>query len=895
MNAIILLNGEDVTNACLLTATRIAFDSSKRITTASITIMGAALGKAAQYDFAQYDVDRYSIALREMFDVTILDGRDGVTKLFDGQIYAMTLQQSDAADFTVFYQCDLNDAAAFLDRSVCWDPSFALTLPNSDQGIITALLGEFCPKIALTDIALIVPVIQSFEWVTKTCRQVLDDLSTLSMGSWRVDFDGNLHYFLAASSPPAPFGLSTSPDYVTTFPVKVDGYKHDFTNPVNRAYVRGNQDPETGVIISASYADPVSVGTYGEYATGVVDDQIVTGWDAALRAKSLVLANANPIETGSFTIWGVDGLQCGMQVHIREENIGIDGDYTIVALTMQWVDPSTVMYVAQFGQSQPDLETVLRMLGQRTSWQTANIPVATVVPGPPPDGSVTDASIAPGGLSASVINSVSASTIQGLINAGQIGSVNATTIIGQLQAGQIAAVNAGSIVGVLSATQIGSVNAGTIQGTLNAGQIGSVNATTIQGVIVSSQLADHIIDSLSKFATALTPIQIIKTTDPWPPTLPNANFPANSFFYRQADGHFYQVASTGLSFTVNDNPQGSLTSFFNIGAMNASSLIGLIVAAQIQSITAGQVTGTIQANQIGAVNASTIVGQLTATQIATVNANAIQGAITSAQIASVTAGQITGTIQANQIAAINATQITGTIAYTQIGSVNAATITIGQLNDSQISGMSGAKLSIGTVDSTKFTGFSIDVGAGTNLPARIRVLNGGATVAQMGYLGEVGSGNYGGWFQIFAAGGSGYSSAPVFTDGSGNLTINNARFTISASGYTVVATPTTFDASYGSLAIQVTGGSDMASLVSRGIVIYENGSIIGALVRDPSNSTSTELTLSGPGGITILGDGHSGTFRAASFQVGGSPGANGSFVAGTHTVTVVGGIITSIT
>ena len=888
MNILIKMNGQDVTDSCLLSATRLAYDTSKRITTASITVMGQALAAAtgAKYDAAHYDIDRFTAALTDMFPVQILDGRDGVTKLFDGQIYAMSLVQSDAPNFSVWYECSLNDWAAWLDRSVCWDRAFPLTLPNSDQGIILELLGQFCPKIHLTDIAEIVPTIQKFDWATKTCRQVLDELAVLSMGSWRVDFDANLHYQLASAAPAAPFGLSTSPDFVTTFPVRVDGYRHDFTNPINHAYVRGTQDASTGVTIAAEYSDPVSIQTYGEYAAGLVDDQIVTGWDAALKAKSIVLANAYPVETGNFTIWGRDGLECGMQVHLTEENLGIDGDYTIRALAMEWVDQETVQYTAQFGAAQPDLETILRLLDQRTKWKTSNVPVAVISPGPPPDGSVTDASIAPPGLSASSIQSVNASTIQGVINAGQIGSVNANTIIGQIAAGQIQSVNANQIAGVLSASQIGAVNANTIQGSIQSNQIGSVNATTIQGVVVSSQLADQIIDNLAKYAPKLAPIPMVNNVSEIG-TLPNDNFPANSYFYYVPDGGFYRITPDGTTWAQDQAVSGSQR-FYHVGAISANQIIGLIVAAQIQTITAGQITGSIQAGQIGGVNASVIVGQVNASQIASVNANVIQGAITSAQIQSVTAGQITGTIQGTQIGTIAATQITGTIQGTQIGSINAATITIGQLVDSQIAGMSGAKLSVGSVASDKFNGFSIDVGGAGNMPGRIRVFDGtAAVVGQMGVLTEVGLSAYGGWFKVLGAGGTSYSTAKVYTDTSGNLFLKDADLNIG--GGVLTTSPATFDATYSVLAWKATNSPDSASFFSRGLVLYYNGTKIGSVVRSPGGGWM-EIECPAAGGAYVLISGNTGVRSDQGYSVGGSKVINSS---GQFTGTLTGGVSTS--
>lgn len=914
MNVKIILNGQDVTDSCLLTATRIQSDSTKRITSASITIMGQALGAAAgRYDYARYDEDRYSIALRELYEVQIIDARDGVTKLFDGNIYALTMQQSDVAQFQLFYQCDLNDFAAWLDRSVCWNAGFPLTLPNSDKGIITALMTEFCPRITLGDIAEITPVVQKYDWVTKTCRQVLDDMSTLSMASWHVDFDGVLHYYLASAAPPAPFGLSTSPDYVNTFPVKVDGYKHDFTNPINRMFVRGTQDPQTGITIEATYADPVSIQTYGEYASGLVDSAVVTGWDAALRAKSTVLQFAYPIETGNFTIWGPDGLQVGMQVHIHDDWIGMDGYYTIRQLSMQWVDKELVMYQAQFGATQPDLETIIRLLDQRTKWATSNVPVSIVSPGPPPPGSVSDSSIAPGGLSANVINSINATTIQGLINAGQIGGVNANTIIGGIAANQITAVNAGSVVGLLSASQIGSVTASVVQGVFQANQIGSVNATTIQGVILSSQLADQIINTLSKYADALRPIQMIHSSAQLP-TLPNPNFPPNSFYYYVPNGHFYRITPDGLGTIQDDNPQNALMQFYYIGAISAQSIVGVISAANIGSITAGQITGLIQSNQIGSVDASVIVGNLNLSGLGiVVNASMIQGQIQASQIATINASQITGTIQANQIATIQANQIQGTLAYNQIGSINAATITIGQLTANQIASVSGQALIIGSVTSDRFNGYSIDIGGLANLPGRIRVFNGAsAIVAQMGYLGEVGAGAYGGWFQLFGAGGTSYANAPIFTDSNGNLTIravNMSGSSISGANITnstltnsslsqptiningqITTGPQVFDGTYGSLAMQNSDGTDMTSFISRGLVFYNGGQKIGSLVRSPyGNYLALECTV---GGAYVLIDGANGVRSDSGYVVAGQRVINN---AGQFVGTVVGAVSSNST
>jgi len=372
-----------------------------------------------------------------------------------------------------------------------------------------------------------------------------------------------------------------------------------------------------------------------------------------------------------------------------------------------------------------------------------------------------------------------------------------------------------------------------------------------------------------------------------------------------------QVNAAGTSWVVNNNPQGSLMSFYNIGRVSATSIVGLIVAAQIgsvnatsivgaiqagqiTSVTAGQITGTLTASQIQSITAGQITGQLTSGQIASVNASTIVGQIAATQISTVNASAIQGTISAGQIASISAGQITGTLAYTQIGTINAATITIGQLQDSQIAGMNGAKLSIGSVASDKFNGYSIDVGGLGNMPGRIRVFsNTGAVVAQMGYLGEVGAGAYGGWFQVFGAGGTAYSNANIYTDTSGNLFVKNANIDILNGSFHLYTSQQTFDPSTSLMALRSDASPDSCSFIARGLVFYYGGSKIGSLVRSPGGAW-LELECSNSGGYVLI-SGQTGTVRAdGGFSTAGLQGVTGTFVAGSQTIHVTRGIITGI-
>ena len=940
------VNGADVTESALLDRTRISYDSSRHISTASVTIHGTSPGTLATWGEAVWGLDVWSLEIPPLSTVTIIDGRDGVTKLFEGRAHALDLSQTDAEPSTL-YTCDLNDYAALLDRAVCWDETFPVSFPTSDSALLKALIGRFCPAITTGGVSTLIPVLQSFDWVGKSCRQVLDEIAALSLGDWRVSFAADLWYGSASDAPPAPFALSTEPDFVTSFPVRVDSWKSDFTNPVNRCFVRGGYIPGTAQPAEAEYADPLSIAEYGEHSYAVVEDSLTDPLDCELRAKTTVLKYAWPLEQGQFTIWR-DGLDVGQRVQLTEKALGIDGEYVILSLELIWRDKTNVEYKASVGSAQPNLESYLRLLDQRTKWKSIK-PVAGV----PLPGSVTDESIASSGLHEESIRSVSASGITGSITAQQIGSVSASVITGPIQANQIGSVNAGSIQGSIQANQIGAVAANTIQGliqstqigsvaattitgaiqsgqigsvaattisgAIQAEQIGSVNATTINGVVVSSQLANQIIDDLAKYADALRPVKIVYTGDPtWPPALPNDTYPPNSYFYYEPNGHFYKITADGLSWTDQGTDPDALSGqfrFYSIGRLSAKNITGLILAAQIDNITAGQITGAIQAAQIGSVSASTISGSIQAAQIAGVNASAIVGSIQSSQIASIAsdkitgtissdqigsiaATKITGTITAAQIGAVNASSISGTIVSTQIGSVNGAVINVGSVGDSQIGSVSGGKITANSIDSSKLSTTELLVGAGGSKPGIIKVMGSGV-VAEIGTLT---GGQYGGWFKLFGAGGTGYSTAKVYTDSGGSLFIKDADLAINYGSTSAITTsPTSYDATYTSLMLKITTGTkDETRFISRGMVVYDTTTKRGYCGKNSSGYM--EMECSDPAKYILI-SGSNGSIRAdGGYQCGGRSGV-GSHASpttityakpggGQGTIEIAGGIVT---
>lgn len=800
MKLTVSVGGVDLTGSTLVDGAQIQRDLSTRVSSASFKLIATTARETAEFDYANFDESRYSIDLRELMPVQIFgDGK----VIFGGFITALASQQT--APDVIFYSCTANDYSWLVDRTTCVVDVFA---NQFDGQIIKALFAKYLPEISAADVQNCA-MLTSYDATGKALRQVIEDLAVVGVAEWWIDALKAVHYRAAADPLPAPFSLSTSPDYVTTFGYALSGYQRDFRDAANNITVIGGVDPIGGTIVTGQYRDPVSVAAYGELSKVVVDRNVKTWEDATLKATALVGEHGMPQQSGTVTV-RKDGLDIGQAVHIHDDVYGFDGSFLIRSLTItqEKTDPPLTKYAVKIGANQPDIERFLRLLDARQKTQGSTVGVATPAP-----GSVTDASIGAGGLTASVIGSVSASNIIGQIQSDQIGSVNASAIFGQVKAEQIASVNAGAIAGVITSDQIGSVN-----------------ATTIQGVIVSSQLADKIISDLSAYSDALRPVPMLDAL----PVLPSDAYIANTFVYNNADGHFYKVSADGKTFAQDDSVQGEQR-FYHVGAIAAQNIVGLIVAAQIQSIAAGQITGQVQASQIGSVNASAITGVINAANIGNIQASAIQGLI-----------------QASQIAAVNAGSISGTISANQINSINADTITIGTVKDGNIASVSASKLLVGAATAQT-----------------VSVLDSGGQ--PIGYIGNLGSVS-GGWFKVGGFGGTSYSTAAIYTDTSGYLYIRQSA----TNGSTITFSPTTFD-TYNSLMMDVKSGSDEAQYVSRGVVIFSSGTKVGALARNQNNAAACDLELPGVGGNYILISSQYGTVRAdKGFVVGGQTVINPS-------------------
>ncbi|HEX6826511.1 MAG TPA: hypothetical protein VF077_09380 [Nitrospiraceae bacterium] len=363
-----------------------------------------------------------------------------------------------------------------------------------------------------------------------------------------------------------------------------------------------------------------------------------------------------------------------------------------------------------------------------------------------------------------------------------------------------------------------------------------------------------------------------------------------------------------------------------INAVQAGNILaGAVVAGKIAdnavvaaNIAAGAViAGKIDANAVTAVTiAANAVeaGKIAANAVTalTIAANAIEAgkiaanAVTATEIAAnailaahIKAGEVAaGKLAANSVVSANITA--GEIKSVNIG---ADQVIAGKIATNAVA---ANQIAAGAVTSDKLYSVEIQVGGGGSKPGKFNVFNSGG--ASIGWIGTD-SGNSGAWFQTISIGSTSYANGPLKADISGQVSLlfpagNNSSNTIWIS-------QTSYDSIYTTAGIRVangaspSNGSDTAWLISRGLVVYGNsfnGSPGGGYYvvtcnrkPDPDGGCGEIVVYGASAANQVFIDGKTGTVRANVFQVGGSPGVDGTFTSQTgKTITVTKGIITNI-
>lgn len=495
MNLHFSVDGHDVTHLALFT-TAIRKSSTERISTASIEFLSD-FGSGSKYGTANYGEGTYAFTPLEGSEVILTD--DSSVRQFGGYITSVE-RVLESGNLTRF-RCTCSDYGILLNRVTV---NGTYTSSSDKDIILNALASVTGITVSAANISLIIANLATFEAKDITGRELLDRICDLTNGEWRVDYSGNLFYYLSGSIS-APYSLSDAFDGVTSFPCRMDRVTRDFSSGANRITVLGGFSTSGAEIISTAQ-DLESQSKYGILAATVVDRGIADQASADLRGQAEIAQRASPVVNGSLTTWK-DGFDVGQTCYIRNGPYNISGNYILRSIGIRFITKGDAMdidgmegraeYTIEFGQRLPDLIARLRRL-ELQSRQPTYVPVAN----PAPLSITTSnfaATIAPVfivGAKPTVWTSYPADAVFILTTDRVLyrrngddwtRSIYAVDMVDQIQAGQIAAdavtagtIAAGAIRAVDAVFQTGAIQSADIQ-SLSASKItaGTIDASVI--------------------------------------------------------------------------------------------------------------------------------------------------------------------------------------------------------------------------------------------------------------------------------------------------------------------------------------------------------------------------------------------------------------------------------
>ena len=857
MRVRLALDGFDISDAVLVEGVTIEQDSTEGISTAEFNII-------QQYGVGRYDSAQYSRAayvyeweLKEWAEIVLWD-QDTTQILFAG--YILQLERRDEAQH-LRYDVRCSDWAIVADRTLHTQTWPAGTLDADVVRDLVAVLPGFSEGVIVPRVAL-----GEFAIKDQSVRDALAQLCELTGGEWNSSYDAKINYYESGSIV-APFGLSDHPreNFV---PYQLDDFGSDFADAANQVVVLGALTDAGEIRATANHG--ASQDLYGLLSATVIDRQIGDQETADLLAETEVATRALPKPTVTASLFE-PGLSRGMTVDLEAVKYGVTASLILRKLTIVIAAPDrartpeaghVIKYTATLGWRPPDIVYSLRRM-QRKPVERTDPPASPIAP-----GSIEAEDFASSIEPVHVVESLPALPAPGYSDTAVALWINAP--------------GGPQLYRRTGNSWTDYIDAASIEGQLHTSQFAP-------GSVTSAVLADGSVVTAKIPGGAITAPQLGEGSVTGPAIGPGAvTGPA--------------IASEAI--TAGKLAAGAVTAgTIAAGAVTAGTVgAGAITAG---AIAAGAVTATALA--AGSVTANAIAANAIAAE--NIQANAIQSqhltanAVTAGKIAAlaVTAGTIAadavtaGTIAAGAVSASSIAAGAVTAGKLAAGAVTAGTIAAGAVTAGTVGAgaITAGNIQAGSIDSTKLSAVEIAVGYGGDKPGKIGVYNSFAKVAVIGNLSDAGLSDFGGWFKLFGAGGTGYFDAKIKSDAAGNLAITNSNFTIAVSGSTVSMTPATIDSTYGSLAVQVADASNSTSIVSRGVILYQGGGKIGSFNRAPGGPWA-ELVM-GSGGSTVIIEGGSGTVRAdGGFTSAGQTGVTRSVTISGVTLNFKGGICTSI-
>lgn len=183
----------------------------------------------------QIDTCRFTLTgehtLTEGSDEVIISNVAETTRYFAGYIARV---KRGVEGITKLHLIDCQDYSVLLD-AVLVNKVF---VDKTDAYILNALFAEYLPEINAVTYVETGKTHDRIVLNRVTLRAVVDMLAEDSALDWYVDYSKNLHYFTPAANA-APFGISDSPDNVTTFPCSRLDYEHEATKLINLVTIEG--------------------------------------------------------------------------------------------------------------------------------------------------------------------------------------------------------------------------------------------------------------------------------------------------------------------------------------------------------------------------------------------------------------------------------------------------------------------------------------------------------------------------------------------------------------------------------------------------------------------------------------------------------------------------------
>jgi len=246
-----------------------------------------------------------SIVTKDTIDVD-----DDGTTIFAGEVATLEMEQEGVAKAWSLRGQDYN---ILLEETTIESESYEAGV--ADSAIIADLFTDYRSDIdGSTYVATLDASMETVAFAGMTLREILDDLARRTGARYYVDYDKNLHWFSAESND-ASFGLSTSPDGVTTYPFGGFRKVEDATRIADKVFVLGKG-------ISGWY--PAGTPDYDGTTRHAVsrDQRISTAQGVTDRGTAIYNRFATARET--YELWTEkDGLRAGQSVAVTNATWGI--------------------------------------------------------------------------------------------------------------------------------------------------------------------------------------------------------------------------------------------------------------------------------------------------------------------------------------------------------------------------------------------------------------------------------------------------------------------------------------------------------------------------------------------------------------------------------------------